>query len=138
MLSEDYIQIVNQELDRLLVYETVFKEYTTTCHKLEIGNCYASENFERLHDYFSRNVLRFNHFVAECYRIQAPAEYTGFNQTLLTSLEAIKHAVSLMLMAIDVDGVNHTLYDSGLHEQARAHKALDAAFAAIGGTAQAM
>ncbi|MFD1484211.1 hypothetical protein ACFQ5J_03075 [Lacticaseibacillus baoqingensis] len=138
MLTEDYIQLVNQELDRLLVYETVFKEYTATCHKLEIGNCFASENFEQLHDYFSRNVLRFNHFVSECYHIQPPAGFTDFNETLLTSLEAIKHAVSLMLMAIEPTGVNHPLYEAGLHEQARAHSELDAAFALIGGEAQAM
>ncbi len=131
MLNEDYIQTVNIALERLLVYETVFKEYGLTCHKLEIGNCLATESFSQLHDYFSRNVLRFNRFVSDCSKFKAPHGYTTFNRTFIHCLEQTQQAVSMMLMAIEDDGVNHQLYDRGVKMQEQARAQLDAAFATI-------
>lgn len=43
-----YVEVINQNLERLLVFETVFKEYVHTCKNIEKGNCYASESLDRL------------------------------------------------------------------------------------------
>ena len=52
-----YVEVINQNLERLLVFETVFKEYVHTCKNIEKGNCYASESLDRLRLYFTKNVI---------------------------------------------------------------------------------
>lgn len=131
MLTEDYVQVVNAQLERLLVYETVFKEYTQTCLNIERGHCYATENLERLRGYFSRNVLRFNRFVENYGKIQAPKEYGDFNALILSGLKGIKHGVSMMLMAIEKDGLNHGLFEAGLAKQKQSRTEIDGAFTHI-------
>ena len=32
-----YVEVINQNLERLLVFETVFKEYVHTCKNIEKG-----------------------------------------------------------------------------------------------------
>ena len=34
-----YVEVINQNLERLLVFEAVFKEYVHTCKNIEKGNC---------------------------------------------------------------------------------------------------
>lgn len=131
MLAQDYIAYVNAELERLLVYETVFKEYIHTCQNIEKGNCYASESLSRLREYFSKNVLRFNRFVDQCALVTAPKGYVTFNRQLIAGLRGIQHGVSVMLMGIECDQVNHQLFDTGLKQQKDARAAIDHAFMAL-------
>lgn len=129
MKTSDYVHEVNQLLERFLVYETVFKEYAETCHKIEIGNCLASENFAQLRDYYSRNVLRFNHFVTECQAIPVAPGLHEFHHAFLNALAQMQQGVSTMLMAIDDHGINHKLFARGQHQQAQARAQLDTACA---------
>ncbi|WP_125704275.1 hypothetical protein [Lacticaseibacillus daqingensis] len=131
MLTNQYVACVNQELERLLVFETVFKEYLHTCKNIEKGNCYASENFDRLRLYLSKNILRYNRFVEQCARITAPSGYETFNQRLIEGLRGIKNGVTMTLRAIEPDRLNTRLFDAGMAQQVEARADIDAAFAQI-------
>ncbi|WP_179395517.1 hypothetical protein [Lacticaseibacillus absianus] len=131
MLKDQYVARVNQELERLLVFETVFKEYHHTCKNIEKGNCYASESFERIRLYLSKNILRFNRFVDQCAKLSAPHGYEDFNRTLIDGLQGIKKGVTLTLMAIEPDNLDATLFNAGLSQQEQARAEIDAAFSQI-------
>lgn len=135
MLIDTYIKTMNRQIDRLAVYDLVFDQYTITCHKLETGDCLANENYEQLHDYFSRNMLRFNKFVSECQAVVPPTELAGFNTNFLTALSLNQQAAMTMLMAIEPQGVNHRLYERGVAEKQRALQDIQVAVARIIATA---
>lgn len=135
MLIDTYIKTMNRQIDRLAVYDLVFDQYTLTCHKLEIGNCLATESYEQLHDYFSRNMLRFNKFVQECGDVVPPVELESFNNCFLAALALNQQAAMTMLIAIEPDGVNHHLYNRGVAEKKRAHQDIQVAIARILATA---
>ncbi|WP_407890997.1 hypothetical protein [Lacticaseibacillus sp. N501-2] len=131
MLNDTYIKTMNRQIDRLSVYDLVFDQYTLTCHKLEIGNCLASDTFEQLHDYFSRNMLRFNKFVQDCHAITPPDELAGFHASFLAALALHQQAAMTMLIAIEPVGVNYRLYNRGVAEKKRATKEIQVAIARI-------
>lgn len=131
MSTDEYVASVNQQLERLLVYETVFKEYVHTCRNIEKGNCYASESLARLRDYYSKNVLRFNRFVAQCEKLQAPRGYAAFNQALISGLEDIRAGILMTLSAIYDNGVEHPRFEQGVEEQQQARAEINEAFARI-------
>ncbi|WP_262316746.1 hypothetical protein [Lacticaseibacillus parakribbianus] len=131
MQTDQYVQCVNQELERLLVFETVFKEYFHTCKNIEKGNCYASESFERLHLYLSKNILRYNRFVDQCAKVTAPRGYEEFNRRLIEGLQGIRNGVLLTLMAIEPDKLDASLFNAGLTTQKQARDAIDQAFSHI-------
>lgn len=135
MLIDTYIKTMNRQIDRLAVYDLVFDQYTLTCHKLEVGNCLATESYEQLHDYFSRNMLRFNKFVQECNDVIPPVELESFNNSFLSALALNQQAAMTMLIAIEADGVNHRLYNRGVAEKKRAHQDIQVAIAQILATA---
>lgn len=135
MLIDTYIKTMNRQIDRLAVYDLVFDQYTLTCHKLEIGNCLATESYEQLHDYFSRNMLRFNKFVQECQAVTPPVEMESFNNCFLDALALNQQAAMTMLIAIEPHGVNHHLYNRGVAEKKRAHQDIQVAIARILATA---
>lgn len=135
MLIDTYIKTMNRQIDRLAVYDLVFDQYTLTCHKLEVGNCLATESYEQLHDYFSRNMLRFNKFVQECNDVIPPVELESFNNSFLAALALNQQAAMTMLIAIEADGVNHRLYNRGVAEKKRAHQDIQVAIAQILATA---
>ncbi|KRK70193.1 hypothetical protein [Lacticaseibacillus nasuensis] len=128
MQADDYIAYANAQLERLLVYETVFKEYVHTAKNIEKGNCYASESLERLRDYFSKNVLRFTKFIGEVEAVTPPAGFCNFHAELVGGLQDMSHAVSVTLMGIEPTGVNHQLFDVGCVQEAAARTRIDHAF----------
>ncbi|MFD1394021.1 hypothetical protein ACFQ3L_10635 [Lacticaseibacillus jixianensis] len=131
MQSKDYVQCVNQELERLLVFETVFKEYAHTCHNIEKGNCLASESFERIHLYFTKNVIRFDRFVDQCAAVSAPSGYERFNQLLVHGLRGIRASLIDMLNAIQPDHVDHSQFSGALRQQQAAREQINNAFEEI-------
>lgn len=131
MQTKDYVQCVNQELERLLVFETVFKEYAHTCHNIEKGNCLASESFERVHLYFTKNIIRFDRFVDQCAAVPAPSGYERFNQLLVNGLKGIREAVIEMLDAIQPDHVDHSQFSTALAQQQAARRQINTAFEEI-------
>lgn len=78
-----YVEVINQNLERLLVFETVFKEYVHTCKNIEKGNCYASESLDRLRLYFTKNVIKFCNFVDSVNAESAPCNYAAFHKVLV-------------------------------------------------------
>lgn len=131
MQTDQYVITVNQKLERLLVFETVFKEFFHTCLNIEKGNCYASESLAQLRTYFSKNVISFNRFVDETARLCAPRGYQKFNQILIGSLAKIGTGVAMSLMAIEGNGVDHRLFETGIAQAEAARAAIDAAFDTI-------
>ncbi|MCI1894962.1 MAG: hypothetical protein LKJ29_01860 [Lactobacillus sp.] len=131
MLTTEYIQCVNQELERLLVFETVFKEYAHTCRNIEKGNCLASESFSNIRLYFSKNIIRFDRFVQQCAKVTAPSGYERFNNTLIDGLKGIRKAVLAILGAIEPDHMDHEQFEDGLEAQKAARAEIDHAFEEI-------
>lgn len=131
MQAQEYTAYVNRQLERLLVYQTVFKEYIHTCRNIEKGNCLASESLTSLRDYFSRNLLRFNRFIDECTATEAPAGYKRFNRIMLDGLRGVQQGASEVLMAIEPQHVDHQLLERGQAQQEQARMRIDSAFSVI-------
>jgi len=127
-----YIQTVNQYLERLLVFETVFKEYIHTCKNIDKGNCYASESLDRLKEYFSKNIIRFNTFVNKVGQLSAPTEYAAFNSHFVEALNEMREGVYGTLIAIDDDAVDHSRFDASVTQQQEAREKISSIFEYIG------
>ena len=126
-----YVEVINQNLERLLVFETVFKEYVHTCKNIEKRNCYASESLDRLRLYFTKNVIKFCNFVDSVNAESAPCNYAAFHKVLVSGLCGIRSGVLNMLQAIDTDQVDHERFAAGLAEQQAARAQIDSAFSKI-------
>ncbi|MEL1196511.1 hypothetical protein AADX85_15710, partial [Staphylococcus epidermidis] len=50
--TQEYIVRWNQFLERFIVFETVFSEYTQTSKNITKGRCLVDENLESLNEYF--------------------------------------------------------------------------------------
>ncbi|WP_423492856.1 hypothetical protein [Lacticaseibacillus paracasei] len=127
----NYVEVVNQNLERLLVFETVFKEYVHTCKNIEKGNCYASESVDHLRLYFTKNVMKFCTFVDSVDAEAAPCNYAAFHKVLVNGLRGIRGGVLNMLQAIGTDKVDHDRFAAGLAEQQAARAEIDTAFSKI-------
>ena len=119
----NYVEVVNQNLERLLVFETVFKEYVHTCN--------ASESLDHLRLYFTKNVMKFCTFVDSVDAEAAPCNYAAFHKVLVNGLRGIRGGVLNMLQAIGTDKVDHDRFAAGLAEQQAARAEIDTAFSKI-------
>lgn len=129
--APSYVEVINQNLERLLVFETVFKEYVHTCKNIERGNCYASESLDRLRVYFTKNVIKFCSFVDSVDAEAAPCNYAAFHRVLVSGLRGIRSGVLDILQAIGPDQIDHERFDAGLAEQQAARAQIDSAFSKI-------
>lgn len=122
-MSQDYCRYMNQQLERLLVFEGVFKEYQRTVANIERGNCLASENLAALKDALCKNVLRFNRFVAECARHNVPENVQPVHQDVVAGMMIVSHGLEKVVAAINAVSVDHFYYEKGLsqHDAGLAH-----------------
>lgn len=132
MQTQSYIVLINQYLERLLVFETVFSEYNQTTRNIVKGNCYASESLERIKDYFAKNAIRFDRFVSQINQVQAPDGYLTFNQRLLAALEQFNTGVLTTFNAISCDKIDQEQFETGISYQESAKAEISAAFDYIG------
>ncbi|KRM72730.1 hypothetical protein [Lacticaseibacillus brantae] len=132
MQEQTYIYTINQYIERLLVFETVFKEYAHTCQNIDKGNCYASESLSRLKEYFSKNLIRFNTFVQTVSQLSAPNKYAVFNQHFIEALKEMQSGAIGTLRAIDDENVDHSRFEASVEKQAQARQRISSIFEYIG------
>ncbi|MDG2980031.1 hypothetical protein KNP65_08730 [Latilactobacillus curvatus] len=80
--TQEYIVRWNQFLERFIVFETVFSEYTQTSKNIIKGRCLVDENLESLNEYFQRNLRVFKQFIDQVTLLNPPKELREINRQL--------------------------------------------------------
>ncbi|AUX12410.1 hypothetical protein C0213_08250 [Latilactobacillus sakei] len=99
--SVTYIMRCNQIIEKLLVFDTVFNEYTQTCRNIILGRCLVNENLHSLKKYFQKNLVKLMHFVQLVESINPPSYFTDTNQRLKEAFRGYVESVEKMLLIID-------------------------------------
>ncbi|MSD84281.1 hypothetical protein GKC32_00390 [Lactobacillus curvatus] len=80
--AQEYIVQWNQFLERFIVFETVFSEYTQTSKNIIKGRCLVDENLGSLNEYFQRNLRVFKRFIDQVTLLNPPKELREINRQL--------------------------------------------------------
>ena len=101
--SVTYIMRCNQVAEKLLVFDTVFNEYTQTCRNIVLGRCLVNENLHSLKKYFQKNLVNLRHFVELTESINPPSYFTETNQRLKEAFRGYAESVEKMLSIIETE-----------------------------------
>lgn len=101
--ATEYVVKLNRLLEKFVVFETVFFEYTQTCRNISLGKCLVNENLKTLKAYFEQNLVVLRKFVQQEANMQPPLAYEQVNQQLQSALADYVTATETMSSAIDGD-----------------------------------
>ncbi|WP_424349060.1 hypothetical protein ACPBEH_09945 [Latilactobacillus sp. 5-91] len=101
--SVTYIMRCNQVIEKLLVFDTVFNEYTQTCRNIVLGRCLVNENLHSLKKYFQKNLVNLLHFVQLIESINPPSYFAETNQRLKEAFRGYVGSVEKMLSIIETE-----------------------------------
>ncbi|KRM22425.1 hypothetical protein [Latilactobacillus graminis] len=98
---QEYIVRWNQFLERFIVFETVFSEYTQTSKNIIKGRCLVDENLELLNDYFQRNLRVFKRFIDQVTCLNPPRDLREINRQLQLVMVDYVASAEAMVTAFD-------------------------------------
>lgn len=109
--AQAYVVQWNRFLERFIVFETVFSEYTQTSKNIMRGKGLVAENLQLLNRYSKQNLMVLNQFVDQIMRIQPPAEFIALHAQLQT---VINHYVTA---ARDLVSAMHLTEETSLEQR---------------------
>ena len=105
--TQEYIVRWNQFLERFIVFETVFSEYTQTSKNITKGRCLVGENLESLNEYFQRNLRVFKQFIDQVTLPNPPKELREINRQLqLVMTDYVSSAEAMVTAFNEGDELN--------------------------------
>ncbi|BBE25981.1 hypothetical protein NFHkm12_08070 [Latilactobacillus curvatus] len=105
--TQEYIVRWNQFLERFIVFETVFSEYTQTSKNIIKGRCLVDENLESLNEYFQRNLRVFKQFIDQVTLLNPPKELREINRQLqLVMTDYVSSAEAMVTAFNEGDELN--------------------------------
>ena len=105
--TQEYIVRWNQFLERFIVFETVFSEYTQTSKNIIKGRCLVGENLESLNEYFLRNLRVFKQFIDQVTLLNPPKELREINRQLqLVMTDYVSSAEAMVTAFNEGDELN--------------------------------
>ncbi|MCM6843873.1 hypothetical protein NE293_04175 [Latilactobacillus curvatus] len=105
--TQEYIVRWNQFLERFIVFETVFSEYTQTSKNIIKGRCLVGENLESLNEYFQRNLRVFKQFIDQVTLLNPPKELREINRQLqLVMTDYVSSAEAMVTAFNEGDELN--------------------------------
>ncbi len=105
--TQEYIVRWNQFLERFIVFETVFSEYTQTSKNIIKGRCLVDENLESLNEYFQRNLRVFKQFIDQATLLNPPKELREINRQLqLVMTDYVSSAEAMVTAFNEGDELN--------------------------------
>ncbi|AOO75297.1 hypothetical protein LCW_04110 [Latilactobacillus curvatus] len=105
--TQEYIVRWNQFLERFIVFETVFSEYTQTSKNIIKGRCLVGENLESLDEYFQRNLRVFKQFIDQVTLLNPPKELREINRQLqLVMTDYVSSAEAMVTAFNEGDELN--------------------------------
>ncbi|AZP96605.1 hypothetical protein CYK59_06375 [Latilactobacillus curvatus] len=105
--TQEYIVRWNQFLERFIVFETVFSEYTQTSKNIIKGRCLVGENLESLNEYFQRNLQVFKQFIDQVTLLNPPKELREINRQLqLVMTDYVSSAEAMVTAFNEGDELN--------------------------------
>lgn len=105
--TQEYIVRWNQFLERFIVFETVFSEYTQTSKNIIKGRCLVDENLESLNEYFQRNLRVFKQFIDQVTLLNPPKELREINRQLqLVMTDYVSSAEAMVTVFNEGDELN--------------------------------
>ncbi|MDG2986069.1 hypothetical protein KNP41_01075, partial [Latilactobacillus curvatus] len=105
--TQEYIVRWNQFLERFIVFETVFSEYTRTSKNIIKGRCLVDENLESLNEYFQRNLRVFKQFIDQATLLNPPKELREINRQLqLVMTDYVSSAEAMVTAFNEGDELN--------------------------------
>lgn len=107
--TQEYIVRWNQFLERFIVFETVFSEYTRTSKNIIKGRCLVGENLESLNEYFQRNLRVFKQFIDQVTLLNPPKELREINRQLQLVMTDYVSSAEAMVTAFN-EGNELNLY----------------------------
>lgn len=105
--TQEYIVRWNQFLERFIVFETVFSEYTRTSKNIIKGRCLVDENLESLNEYFQCNLRVFKQFIDQVTLLNPPKELREINRQLqLVMTDYVSSAEAMVTVFNEGDELN--------------------------------
>jgi len=105
--TQEYIVRWNQFLERFIVFETVFSEYTQTSKNIIKGRCLVDENLESLNECFQRNLRVFKQFIDQVTLLNPPKELREINRQLqLVMTDYVSSAEAMVTAFNEGDELN--------------------------------
>lgn len=105
--TQEYIVRWNQFLERFIVFETVFSEYTQTSKNIIKGRCLVDENLESLNEYFQHNLRVFKQFIDQVTLLNPPKELREINRQLqLVMTDYVSSAEAMVTAFNEGDELN--------------------------------
>ncbi|ASN59921.1 hypothetical protein [Latilactobacillus curvatus] len=121
--TQEYIVRWNQFLERFIVFETVFSEYTQTSKNIIKGRCLVDENLESLNEYFQRNLRVFKQFIDQVTLLNPPKELREINRQLQLVMTDYVSSAEAMVTAFN-EGDELNLYQklTTSRQQQKSHR----------------
>lgn len=121
--TQEYIVRWNQFLERFIVFETVFSEYTQTSKNIIQGRCLVDENLESLNEYFQRNLRVFKQFIDQVTLLNPPKELREINRQLQLVMTDYVSSAEAMVTAFN-EGDELNLYQklTTSRQQQKSHR----------------
>lgn len=121
--TQEYIVRWNQFLERFIVFETVFSEYTQTSKNIIKGRCLVGENLESLNEYFQRNLRVFKQFIDQVTLLNPPKELREINRQLQLVMTDYVSSAEAMVTAFN-EGDELNLYQklTTSRQQQKSHR----------------